>query len=146
MVWTFEEEMCRCPSEGRCERLDIVDMRRGRGRLKKYQEEVIRQAIASLQLIEDMTLDRTVWRSRIQVESQYIVLRRVSPTNGSSIVFRIFTTGMFLALSFLLLLVASYASIFLLFSYCVCLHYCCVFSFFEPRVFRNEPLYLKRQR
>ncbi|KAG5614520.1 hypothetical protein H5410_014344 [Solanum commersonii] len=37
--------------------------RRGRGRLKKYWGEVIRQDLAQLHLTEDMTLDRKEWRS-----------------------------------------------------------------------------------
>ena len=52
----------------RCERLAMESLRRGRGRPKKYWGEVIRQDMALLQLTEDMTLDRRVWRSRIKVE------------------------------------------------------------------------------
>ncbi|KAG5575484.1 hypothetical protein H5410_055618 [Solanum commersonii] len=40
-------------------------VRRGRGRLRKYWREVIRQDMAQFQLTEDMTLDRRVWRSQI---------------------------------------------------------------------------------
>ncbi|XP_070045170.1 uncharacterized protein [Nicotiana tomentosiformis] len=53
---------------GRCERLAMECLRRGRGRPKKYWTEVIIQDMALLQLTEDMTLDRRVWRSRIKVE------------------------------------------------------------------------------
>ncbi|XP_070008739.1 uncharacterized protein [Nicotiana sylvestris] len=53
----------------RCERLAMESsLRRGRGRPKKYWGEVIRQDMALLQLTENMTLDRRVWRSRIKVE------------------------------------------------------------------------------
>ncbi|KAM3219037.1 hypothetical protein P3L10_023568 [Capsicum annuum] len=42
--------------------------RRSRGRPKKYWREVIRHDMELLQLTEDMTLYRKVWRSRIGVE------------------------------------------------------------------------------
>ena len=51
-----------------CERLALDDFRRSRGRPKKYWREVIRHDMEQLHLIEDMTLDRKVWRSRIRVE------------------------------------------------------------------------------
>ncbi|PHT26866.1 4-coumarate--CoA ligase-like 6 [Capsicum baccatum] len=41
---------------------------RGRGRPKKYWAEVIRRDMEQLQLTEDMTLDRKVWRTRIRAE------------------------------------------------------------------------------
>ncbi|XP_060178155.1 uncharacterized protein LOC132608100 [Lycium barbarum] len=52
----------------RCERLTVVGLKRGRGRPKKAWGEVIRQYIVLLQLTEDMTCDRIVWRSTIRVE------------------------------------------------------------------------------
>ena len=52
----------------RCERLALDGFRRDRGKPKKYWREVIRRDIEQLQLTEDMTLDRKVWRSRIRVE------------------------------------------------------------------------------
>ncbi|XP_060184057.1 uncharacterized protein LOC132613816 isoform X1 [Lycium barbarum] len=52
----------------RCERLAMDGFRRGRGRPKKYWGEVIRQDMTQLQLTEDMTLDRKVWRTHIRVE------------------------------------------------------------------------------
>ena len=52
----------------RCKRLALDGFRRSRGRLKKYWREVIRHDMEQLQLSEDMTLDRKVWRSRIRVE------------------------------------------------------------------------------
>ncbi|XP_070008736.1 uncharacterized protein [Nicotiana sylvestris] len=51
----------------RCERLDVVGTRRGRGRPKKYWGEVIRQDMVRLQISEDMTLDRKAWRTSIRV-------------------------------------------------------------------------------
>ncbi|OIT35205.1 putative leucine-rich repeat receptor-like protein kinase [Nicotiana attenuata] len=51
----------------RCERLAVVGTRRGRGRPKKYWEEVIRQDMVRLQISEDMALDRKVLRSSIRV-------------------------------------------------------------------------------
>ena len=52
----------------RCERLALDSFRRGRGRPKKYWGEVIRRDMEQLQLTEDMTLDRKVWRTRIRAE------------------------------------------------------------------------------
>ncbi|KAF3619609.1 putative thioredoxin Y1, chloroplastic-like [Capsicum annuum] len=52
----------------RCERLALDSFRRGRGRPKKYWGEVIRRDMEQLQLIEDMTLDRKVWKTRITAE------------------------------------------------------------------------------
>ncbi|KAM3288909.1 hypothetical protein P3S67_022339 [Capsicum chacoense] len=53
----------------RCERLALDGFRKGRGRPKKYWGEVIRRDMEQLQLTEDMTLDRTIWRTRIRAES-----------------------------------------------------------------------------
>ncbi|KAM3291153.1 hypothetical protein P3S67_019442 [Capsicum chacoense] len=52
----------------RCEKLDIVGTKKGRGRSKKYWGEVIRQDLTHSQVTDDMTLDRGVWRTRIRVE------------------------------------------------------------------------------
>ncbi|KAK4353468.1 hypothetical protein RND71_028986 [Anisodus tanguticus] len=52
----------------RCERLAMDGFRRGRGRPKKYWGEVIRRDMAQVQLTEDMTLDRRLWRTQIRVE------------------------------------------------------------------------------
>ncbi|KAF3638194.1 putative pre-mRNA-processing factor 6-like [Capsicum annuum] len=52
----------------RCERLALDGFRRGRGKPKKYWGEVIRRDMEQLQLTEDMTLDRKVWRTRITAE------------------------------------------------------------------------------
>ncbi|KAH0760290.1 hypothetical protein KY290_023783 [Solanum tuberosum] len=54
----------------RCEVLVVEGTWRGRGRPRKYWEEVIRQDLAQLHIIEDMTLDRKEWRSRIKVEAE----------------------------------------------------------------------------
>ncbi|KAM3238874.1 hypothetical protein P3L10_013907 [Capsicum annuum] len=49
----------------RCERLALDGFRRGRGRPKKYWREVIRRDMEQLQLNEDMTLDRKIWRKQL---------------------------------------------------------------------------------
>ncbi|KAG5583366.1 hypothetical protein H5410_053993 [Solanum commersonii] len=43
---------------------------RGRDRTKKYWGEMTRQDMTQLQLTEDMTLDRRIWRLRIRVEDE----------------------------------------------------------------------------
>ncbi|WMV16256.1 hypothetical protein MTR67_009641 [Solanum verrucosum] len=72
----------------RCEGLVVEGMRRGRGRLKKYWGEVIRQDLAQLHITEDMTLDRKEWRSRIKVEVKNVFLQVIQvsdilETNGA---------------------------------------------------------------
>ncbi|PHT33826.1 hypothetical protein CQW23_25626 [Capsicum baccatum] len=52
----------------RCETLAMDGFRWARGRPKKYWREVIRHDMKQLQLIENMTLDKKVWRTRIRVE------------------------------------------------------------------------------
>ncbi|KAF3685039.1 hypothetical protein FXO37_01010 [Capsicum annuum] len=52
----------------RCETLAMDGFRWGTGRPKKYWREVIRQDMEELQLTEDMTLGRKMWRTRIRVE------------------------------------------------------------------------------
>ncbi|XP_070026368.1 uncharacterized protein [Nicotiana sylvestris] len=52
----------------RCERLALGGERRGRGRPKKSWGEVIRRDMAQLELTEDRTLDRRVWRWKTRVE------------------------------------------------------------------------------
>ncbi|WMV56140.1 hypothetical protein MTR67_049525 [Solanum verrucosum] len=59
----------------RCEVMVVEGTRRGRGRSKKYWEEVIRQDLAMLHITEGMTLDRKEWRSRIKVEACGRVIR-----------------------------------------------------------------------
>ncbi|PHU25653.1 Protein NAP1 [Capsicum chinense] len=51
----------------RCKRLALDGFRRGKGRPKKYRREVIRRDMDQLQLTEDMTLDRKLWKMRIRV-------------------------------------------------------------------------------
>lgn len=60
MVKTCEEEIHRCPSQEVCEQLAMVGLRRGRGRMKKYRGEVIRQDMTHFQLTQEMTLDRKI--------------------------------------------------------------------------------------
>ncbi|KAM3395226.1 hypothetical protein P3S68_004231 [Capsicum galapagoense] len=52
----------------RCERLALEGFKRGRGRPKMYWRGVIRRDMEQLQLTEDMTLDRKVWRKSIKLE------------------------------------------------------------------------------
>nr|XP_009798620.1 PREDICTED: uncharacterized protein LOC104244819 [Nicotiana sylvestris] len=51
----------------RCKRLPVVSLRRGKVSPKKNWGEVIRQNMDLLQLTEDMSLDRKVWRKKIRV-------------------------------------------------------------------------------
>ncbi|XP_070025393.1 uncharacterized protein [Nicotiana sylvestris] len=51
----------------RCERLALGGKRKGRGRPKKSSKEVIRRDMEQLELTDDITLDRRVWRLRIRV-------------------------------------------------------------------------------
>ncbi|XP_070006271.1 membralin-like protein At1g60995 isoform X2 [Nicotiana sylvestris] len=59
----------------RCERLTLGGERRGRGRPTKSWSEVIRRDMVQLELTEDMTLDRRVWRLKIMVEVQWLETR-----------------------------------------------------------------------
>ncbi|KAM3377282.1 hypothetical protein P3S68_009695 [Capsicum galapagoense] len=52
----------------RCERLALEGFKRGIGRPKMYLQGVIRRDMEQLQLTEDMTLDRKVWRKNIKLE------------------------------------------------------------------------------
>ncbi|KAF3684224.1 putative pre-mRNA-processing factor 6-like [Capsicum annuum] len=52
----------------RCEKLGLDGFRRGRSRPKKYWRDVIKWDMEQLQLTEDMTLDRKIWRARIRIE------------------------------------------------------------------------------
>ncbi|PHU26002.1 hypothetical protein BC332_04334 [Capsicum chinense] len=54
----------------RCERLALDGFKWDRGRPKRYWREVIKHDLERLQLIEDMTLDRKIWRKNIRVESE----------------------------------------------------------------------------
>lgn len=48
--------------------MDIAGTRRGGGRPTKYQREVIRQDMAQLQITDDVTLDKSVWRRLVGME------------------------------------------------------------------------------
>ena len=50
----------------RCERINIPEGRRGRGRPKKNLDEVIREDLKVVGLTEDMAQDRKLWRDRIK--------------------------------------------------------------------------------
>ena len=52
----------------RCERLALEGFKQGRGRPKMYWRGMIRRNIEQLQLIEDMNLDRKVWRKSTKLE------------------------------------------------------------------------------
>lgn len=45
----------------------IDDFKRSGGRLKKYWEEVIRYGMTQLQLIDDITLYRSIWRTQYRI-------------------------------------------------------------------------------
>lgn len=52
----------------RCKKLVMDGFRSGSRRLKKHWGKMIRQDMINLQLIEEMTLDRKVWKTQIRVE------------------------------------------------------------------------------
>ncbi|KAF3645205.1 putative pre-mRNA-processing factor 6-like [Capsicum annuum] len=51
----------------RCERLALEGFKRDRGRPKKLWREMIKRDMEQLQLIEDMILDRKLWRKSIRI-------------------------------------------------------------------------------
>ena len=51
----------------RCKRIVLSECRRGRDEPKKSWNEVIRYDLRTLELMEDMTQDRRLWRFRIKV-------------------------------------------------------------------------------
>jgi len=51
----------------RCELINITEGKRGRGRPKKSLDEVIREDLKVVGLMEDMTQDRRLWRDRIKI-------------------------------------------------------------------------------
>jgi len=51
----------------RCERINIPEGRRGRGRPKTSLDEVIREDLKVIGLTEDMAQDRKLWRARIKI-------------------------------------------------------------------------------
>jgi len=50
----------------RCERINILEGKRGRGRSKKSLHEVIREDLKVIELTEDMAQDRRLWQERIK--------------------------------------------------------------------------------
>ncbi|KAF3676491.1 Pre-mRNA cleavage factor Im 25 kDa subunit 1 [Capsicum annuum] len=70
----------------RCERLALDGFKRSRGSPKKYWREVIRHDMELLQITEDMTLDRKVWRSRIRIDDQgeFVVKGTMADDHSSS--------------------------------------------------------------
>ncbi|KAM3252506.1 hypothetical protein P3L10_006576 [Capsicum annuum] len=52
----------------RCERIALDGFRRGRSRPKKYRRQLIRRDMEQLQLTEDMTLHKKIWRTCIRKE------------------------------------------------------------------------------
>ena len=65
MVWSCKEEEVDAPVR-RCERINISEGRRGRGRPKKSLNEVIRVDLKVTGLMEDMAQDKKLWRDRTQ--------------------------------------------------------------------------------
>ena len=51
----------------RCERINIPEGKKERGRSKKSLNKAIRQDLKGLRLTKDMTQDRKLWRDRIKV-------------------------------------------------------------------------------
>ena len=51
----------------KCEALDFLQYKRGRGRPKISWNEVIRNDMKSLGLTENMAQDRNMWRARIKI-------------------------------------------------------------------------------
>ena len=51
----------------RCELIDLPDGKRGRGRLKKSLDEVIREDLKVVGLSKDLAQDRRLWRNRIRI-------------------------------------------------------------------------------
>jgi len=45
----------------RCERINILEGKRGRGQLKKSLDEVIREDLKVVGLMKDMTQNGTLW-------------------------------------------------------------------------------------
>ena len=51
----------------RCEAINLLHYKRGRGRSKMSWNEVIRSDMKFMGLTEDMAQDRNLWRSRIKI-------------------------------------------------------------------------------
>ena len=54
-------------SVSRCERINIPEGQRGRGRPKKSLDEVIREDLKVVGLTEDLAQDGRLWRDRIKI-------------------------------------------------------------------------------
>jgi len=50
----------------RCEAINLIHCRRGRGRPKMSWNEIIRGDLKSMGLTEDMAQDRKLWQTRIR--------------------------------------------------------------------------------
>ena len=50
-----------------CERINIFEGKRGRGRPQKSLDEMIREDLKVVGMTEDMANDRTPWRDRIRI-------------------------------------------------------------------------------
>jgi len=51
----------------KCERINCTEGKRGRGRLKKSLDGVIKEDLRVVGLTEDMTQDRRLWWDRIKI-------------------------------------------------------------------------------
>jgi len=51
----------------KCETIDLTHCKRGRGRPKMRWNEVIKSDLDFIGLTEDMTQDKSLWRSRIKM-------------------------------------------------------------------------------
>ena len=51
----------------RCEAINLLHCKRGRGRLKMSCNEVIRSNMKFMGVTEDMAQDRNLWQSRIKI-------------------------------------------------------------------------------
>ena len=54
-------------SVSRCERVNIYEWKRRRGRPKKSLDEVIREDLKIVGLTDDLTQDRRLWWDRIKI-------------------------------------------------------------------------------
>jgi len=51
----------------KCERINVPNGKRGRGRPKKSSDEVIREGLKVVGLSEDLAQDRRLWRAKIRI-------------------------------------------------------------------------------
>jgi len=64
--WFVRRKSANAPGR-RCEVINLLHCRRGRGRPNKSWSEVIRSDMKVMGLTEDMTQDRNLWRSRSKI-------------------------------------------------------------------------------